>query len=377
MNLNQIETPFLILEKTKLEININRFYRQIAGKGIALRPHGKTAKNIDIINLCLRDQPKRITVSTLKEAEYYFKQGINDLIYAVGIAPVKLDRIAGLIKSGADLKILLDSAEQVKIAAEKAAQHNLRIPVCIEIDSDGHRSGLKPSDKSLLDIARLTAREQHLDLRGVLTHAGGSYGSKSTNDIIRIAEAERVAAVKCAQILKQNNLSCPIVSVGSTPTATFAQSFDGLTEIRAGVYMFMDLVMAGLGICQLKDIAVAVGTSVIGHQREKGWIITDAGWMALSRDRGTAGQELDQGYGVVCDDQGAPDTDLIVSAASQEHGIISSRSQSTISWDKYPVGTLLRILPNHSCATAAMFNCYHVVDKSQQVTNIWERINGW
>jgi len=135
--------------------------------------------------------------------------------------------------------------------------------------------------------------------------------------------------------------------------------------------------MAGLGICQLKDIAVAVGTSVIGHQREKGWIITDAGWMALSRDRGTAGQELDQGYGVVCDDQGAPDTDLIVSAASQEHGIISSRSQSTISWDKYPVGTLLRILPNHSCATAAMFNCYHVVDKSQQVTNIWERINGW
>jgi len=45
--------------------------------------------------------------------------------------------------------------------------------------------------------------------------------------------------------------------------------------------MFFDLFMAGLGVCQLDDIALSVLTSVIGHQPEKGWIITDAGWMAM------------------------------------------------------------------------------------------------
>ena len=42
-------------------------------------------------------------------------------------------------------------------------------------------------------------------------------------------------------------------------------------------------------------IALTVLTSVIGHQREKGWTLVDAGWMAMSRDRGTAEQPVDQG----------------------------------------------------------------------------------
>jgi D-serine deaminase-like pyridoxal phosphate-dependent protein len=76
-----------------------------------------------------------------------------------------------------------------------------------------------------------------------------------------------------------------VISVGSSPTAHFARDLTGVTEVRAGVFVFFDLVMAGLGVCSLDDIALSVLTTVIGHQREKGWIIVDAGWMAMSRDR--------------------------------------------------------------------------------------------
>ena len=80
------------------------------------------------------------------------------------------------------------------------------------------------------------------------------------------------------------------VSVGSTPTAHAAEDLTGVTELRAGNYVFFDLVMAGLGVCQLDDLALSVVVTVIGHRPEYGWIITDGGWMATSRDRGTANQ---------------------------------------------------------------------------------------
>ena len=134
--------------------------------------------------------------------------------------------------------------------------------------------------------------------------------------------------VGAAAILRAAGYACPVVSVGSTPTFMSARSFDGLTEFRAGVCVFFDLFQAGVGVCGTDEIALSVLATVIGHQPEKGWTITDAGWMAMSRDRGTASQAVDQGYGVVCDLDGAPLGDLIVVGANQEHGIVAPRPGS-------------------------------------------------
>ena len=160
-----------------------------------------------------------------------------------------------------------------------------------------------------------------------------------------MAVRERDAVARCAERLRAAGLPCPIVSVGSTPTATYSDDLTGVTEVRAGVYMFFDLVMAGFSVCRLDDIAVSVLATVIGHQRDKGWIITDAGWMAMSRDRGTASQKIDQGYGVVCDLAGVPLEDLLVVATNQEHGIIGRRGGGAIDAGKFPIGTQLRVLP--------------------------------
>jgi D-serine deaminase-like pyridoxal phosphate-dependent protein len=152
---------------------------------------------------------------------------------------------------------------------------------------------------------------------------------------------------------------------------------DGVTEVRAGVYMFFDLVMAGLGVCTLDDIALTVMTSVIGHQPDRNWIITDAGWMAMSRDRGTAKQRVDQGYGVVCDLAGRPIDDLIVAETNQEHGIVADRRGRPIDLTRFPVGMLLRVMPNHACATAAQHPQYHVIAGEPVVEAVWPRFSGW
>jgi D-serine deaminase-like pyridoxal phosphate-dependent protein len=184
--------------------------------------------------------------------------------------------------------------------------------------------------------------------------------------------------VRAAERLRAAGLPCPIVSVGSTPTALSVEDLTGVTEVRAGVYVFFDLFMAGVGICTLDDIALSVLTTVIGHQSDKGWTIVDAGWMAMSRDRGTQSQSIDQGYGVVCSADGAPIDDYIVTSANQEHGIVARRGggpDAAID-QRFPIGTLLRVLPNHACATGAQFPAYHVVQADGSV-RVWPRFSGW
>jgi D-serine deaminase-like pyridoxal phosphate-dependent protein len=373
--IHALETPRLLLDEGRMLANVERMCRHVHELGVTLRPHVKTAKCIEAARPAMESPRGPITVSTLKEAEHFFGHGVTDILYAVGITPNKLDHVVDLRRRGAKLAIVLDSLEAARLVAAKARAASDPLDVLIEIDCDGHRSGAGSDSPELIDIGRaLTGGGANL--AGVMTHAGGSYDCRSAEAIRAMAAQERDAVVSAAGRLREAGLACPIVSMGSTPTATFATDLAGVTEVRAGVFVFFDLVMAGLGACGVNDIALSVLTAVIGHQREKGWTIVDAGWMAMSRDRGTASQAADQGYGLVCDVAGAPIDDLVMVAANQEHGIVAVRPGAARAAPEFAVGTLLRILPNHACATAAQFDRYHVL-RGAEIAGVWPRLNGW
>lgn len=375
--LKDVGTPCLILDQDRMDRNVARLRGRLDRLGVQLRPHLKTAKSVDAARRVMTSPAGPATVSTLKEAEQFALAGVTDLTYAVGISPDKIDRVLALRASGVDLSVTLDTVEQAHAVAEASRQAGDIIPALIEIDCDGHRSGVLPGDRALL-VAIAQALENGGNLRGVLTHAGASYGATDDDAIRAAAEGERAAAVQAATLLREAGFVCPVVSVGSTPTAHFAEALDGVTEVRAGVFVFFDLVMAGIGVCAIEDIAVSVLGTVIGHQPDKGWILIDAGWMAMSRDRGTAKQAVDQGYGLVCDIDGQPLNDLILSEANQEHGIITVRPGSTAALPEMPIGTRLRILPNHACATGAQHDSYHVVrGQSDKIKAVWPRFGGW
>jgi D-serine deaminase-like pyridoxal phosphate-dependent protein len=375
--LASLPTPSLLLDERRMLVNIERLRVRMEALGVPLRPHLKTAKSVDVARRLLAGGAGPATVSTLKEAEVFFEAGVRDILYGVGIAPQKLDRVLALRARGCDLAVVLDSAEQARAVGEASRRGGDAIPALIEIDADGERAGVRAGDPRVVALGRALV-EGGAELRGVLTHAGGSYGVREPDGLAAFAERERRAAVRAAEALRSAGLPAPVVSVGSTPTAHFARDLTGVTEVRAGVYVFFDLVMAGIGVCTPEDIAISVLTTVIGHQPERGWIVVDAGWTAMSRDRGTAGQAVDQGYGVVCDLEGRIVEDLILSATSQEHGIVALRPGSRRPLPDVPVGARLRILPNHACATAAQFDGYEVLPVTAEAPLMhWPTFRGW
>ena len=203
MDLSELGTPCLVLDRRKLDENIRRMRERLSGRGPVLRPHAKTAKCIEVVSRALDDPSGPVAVSTLKEAEYLFEHGIKDILYAVGIAPVKLPRVARLREVGADVAIVLDSVEMARVVAARGSELGTEFPVLIELDCDGERAGVPPGDSALLEIGRVLDDGPGTELRGVMTHAGVSYQARTPDDIRRVAARERDVAVESAGALRR------------------------------------------------------------------------------------------------------------------------------------------------------------------------------
>ncbi|WP_371321618.1 DSD1 family PLP-dependent enzyme [Pseudomonas viridiflava] len=371
-----LDTPVALIDVSRMQHNIQRMQQRMNNLGVRLRPHVKTSKSLPVIEAQLAAGACGVTVSTLKEAEYCFANGIDDVFYAVAMAPGKLHQAFALRRKGCRLSILTDSVVAAQHIVAFGQEHDERFEVWIEIDCDGHRSGLAADDETLVAVVRLLI-EGGMQLRGVMTHAGSSYDLDTPEALKAMAEQERSLCVSAAGRIRNAGLPCPEVSIGSTPTALSAQSLEGVTEVRAGVYVFFDLVMHNIGVCAADELALSVLTTVIGHQQDKGWIIVDAGWMAMSRDRGTQRQRQDFGYGQVCTESGDWIEGARVTGANQEHGIITLAAEDCGDiTERFPIGSRLRILPNHACATGAQFPDYHALDAEGSV-HTWSRLHGW
>jgi D-serine deaminase-like pyridoxal phosphate-dependent protein len=375
--LADIDTPAAIVDVARMNANIQAMQTRMNGLGVRFRPHVKTTKCLPVVRAQLAAGAHGVTVSTLKEAEQFFAAGMVDILYAVGVTPAKLPKILALRRQGCQLKIIVDNPLVADAIVAFGKTHGEAFEVWIEVDCDGHRSGIRPDEKErLVDVARRLT-EGGMKLGGVMTHAGSSYELDTPAALEALAEQERAGCVQAAEHIRAAGMSCPGVSVGSTPTACHARNLAGVSEVRAGVYVFFDLVMHNIGVCGIDDIALSVLTTVMGHQADKGWAIVDAGWMAMSRDRGTAKQGRDFGYGQACAIDGTVLPGYIMTGANQEHGIISCENapDSRIA-ARFPVGTQLRILPNHACATGAQFPEYHALN-GDGVMEIWQRFYGW
>jgi D-serine deaminase-like pyridoxal phosphate-dependent protein len=372
--LAECATPALVLDRDKLQINAKRMLDQCHRRGTRLRPHMKTLKSIEAARYCIDPQHGGIAVSTLREAEYFAALGITDIQLAVCLPPDKLLRAVRV--PSRKFSFFVDSIATARALAALAASDR-HWNIWIEIDCGEHRTGVAPDDPLLLEIAHCLSSVRNLSIEGVATHAGQAYAVHEPAAHARIAEVERAVLLEARQRLLRGGCDVRGASAGSTPTAAHGENFDGLTELRAGVYMVGDLFQAAIGTVPMADVALSVLATVISHNRRSNQIVIDAGGLALSKDRSTAElRDGDGGYGIVADIEGQLSFGrMSVRDVHQEHGEI--RSATPLPFERLPVGSRVRIFPNHACMTAAMYDSYWVVAGGAGVVDRWSRVNGW
>ena len=376
VTLLEASTPALILDRARLQANCDRMKKRCSGIGTRLRPHMKTLKSIDAARYAIDDSHGGVAVSTLNEADYFAQEGVTDIQYAVCIVPDKLRRAIDIQRKAPRFSVFVDCLTTARKAVEVSKLHNTPLCIWLEIDCGEHRTGVDPEDPAMIEIGRVLT-DPAVKFEGLATHAGQSYGASNAEQLRVMAECERATIISAARKLRDCGIQVDGVSVGSTPTATHLLSSAGLTEIRAGVYMAGDLFQVAIGSLRLEQVAVTVLATVISHNSRLNQIVVDAGGLALSKDRSTAtGPGPDLGYGLVLDIFGRPlGSDLTVVEVHQEHGQV--RSTSRLPFEILPVGAKIRVVPNHVCMTAAMYERYLVVDGSDAVVDTWGRTGGW
>lgn len=326
------DTPYLAVDVDLLEANLAAMAEHARTLGLALRPHAKTHKSPEIARRQLAHGAIGLTVATVGEAEVFAAAGVDDLFiaYPVWAEGERADRLRALaarsrVRVGADS---IEGARMLAAAVRAGRPGGAPLAIAIEVDSGHHRSGTAPDRAAEVAIA---AREAGLDVDGVFTFPGHSYGLEAASP----AAGEEAAALGTARdALVAAGIPCPVVSGGSTPSARAA---DGgvLTELRPGVYVFQDAQQWELGTSGPESIALTACATVVS--RRPGVAVVDAGSKVLGADR--AG--FASGFGRLPDH---PETRIV--ALSEHHATIVFPAGAAVP----PLGARLRVAPNHVCS---------------------------
>jgi threo-3-hydroxy-D-aspartate ammonia-lyase len=374
MHISELPTPALLIDRTILQKNLKSMQDRAKKLGVALRPHIKTHKCLEIARQQRDLGARGITVSTFYEAETFIAAGFDDVTWAFPIPPVYATRIMKFPES--TIRVVVDSVEAKGHLDKVCRTSERKLHVWLKVDCGYHRAGVDPESEYAEDLVKALLDSKVLLFDGILSHSGHSYHAKNREEILPVARQERDVMLGFAERMRAKGYTIPAISIGSTPALSVIDRLDGISEVRPGNYAFYDYTQAMIGSCGVGDCALTVLASVISHQHGASHFLTDAGALALSKDEGPTHVKNQMGMGILFEnyERKRLDSHLELRTLSQEHGKVIAESPRFLE-GRYPVGERVRILEHHSCLTAANFDRYYVVD-DEEVVDEWRIYRG-
>ena len=357
MTLADLATPCVLIDKVRLERNLDRMQAAVNARGIRLRPHAKTHKSPILARLQLDRGAVGICCAKLGEAEKFADAGIEDIRLPYPLNPVNRDRVLDLL-GRTSLSFIVDDLEVARGWSAALASSGRSVDVLVKVDVGFHRCGIDPDHPRAAETIARIAELPGLRFRGLLSHAGQAYGAASEDEAAAIAAAEARLLTGLAAAVKQLGPPVDEISVGATPTARFSVQQSGITEMRPGNYIYYDRTQVGLGSATWDDCALTVLARVVSTPAPDRAIL-DSGSKTLTNDlaRGMSSA----GYGAVCVDLASrtPDDSLLIERLSEEHATVKVRGAPS---RELRTGDLVRVIPNHSCVVSNLVDAVWLVD---------------
>lgn len=371
MDLNELQTPCLLLDLQTVKDNCQKMRKRFNDIGVNLRPHMKTHKTLEIGNLQTDGTKKSIVVSTLKEAEFYCNGGFEDILYGSHLAPNKMKRLKNLANSLEVFHVFIDNMYGLELLDEHALSEGKVWSIYIVIDNGYGRDGCVWSNEVyILQLAKFIQNNNSMTLHGLYTHEGNSYSAADSTGITRVSDDASDKICHLQKLLLENGVSCATTGIGSTPSCSHPGSkVSQCTEVHPGCYVFYDAQHMHMGACTEDDVAIRVMTRIIGHKRSMNRILIDCGFLGVSHDG--KGMLPHNSFAII-----ENNIHLSLVKITQEVGTIEANNHTEIDFDKYPIGSILFIIPYHACATAAMHSDYYVKMPSGEMEK-WQPCRGW
>jgi D-serine deaminase-like pyridoxal phosphate-dependent protein len=350
---HDVSTPAVLIDVDVLDRNIARMAERARAAGVALRPHGKTHKLLEVGRRQLAAGARGLSLAKTSEAEVFAAAGFEDIFVAFPVVGADKGRRLLALAEKIRLAVGVDSVDGARTLGDVFAAAGRRLDVRLKIDSGLHRVGVLP--EQAIGVARAIAELPGITLTGVFTHAGHAYGESEPQGVAAVAQHEGNTVATEADALRRAGLEIRDVSVGSTPTARQAMTVAGVTECRPGNYVYHDASQVSLGTCGLDDCAMTVVATVVSVPAPDRAVL-DAGSKTLSTDPLRPHAE---GHGWVLGRKSR------LSKLSEEHGVVA-----VVEGERFRVGERVRVLPNHACVVSNLHDRVLAV-RGERVEEEW------
>lgn len=353
-----LDTPALLIDRERMLDNLRWMQEKADRWGVNLRPHTKTHKMPELAKLQMAQGACGITVAKVGEAEVMAAHGLTDIFIANEIVgEQKWRRLAKLSK---EIRVLfgVDSPEAVCGMEAVFAGENAQALVRIEIETGENRSGVI-TEAQFDAVLEAIAAAPHVTLEGVFSHEGHAYSAPSMEDCLALTNTALERTVSFADRARAAGFAIESVSIGSTPSLAHAETLpDGITELRPGTYILMDV---GQGNCigTYDRCAATVLTTIISKPTDER-LIGDAGAKALTAQSRGAGLCHTEGKGVVKGSR------INVTNVYDEHTILYSRELHR----QLAVGDKIEIIPNHICPVCNLYDKAYLVSRGEVVQEL-------
>ncbi len=348
-NLYEIETPAMVVDLDVLEHNISTMAAAFANTGTLLRPHVKNHKCAEIAKLQIAAGAEGVTCATVNEAEGMFRGGITDILIANEVVgPAKIAHLIRIAADGADMKVAVDSEANARALSNAATSDDLEVGVLVDLDVGLHRCGIEPGQRAA-DLAKTIVSLPGLRLIGLMAFDGHVFAESEGEARAAICRDSMQMAVDTKRMIENMGIPCPVISASSTKSYETALEFPDVTEIQAGMYLFMDTAYRSKYPDSLFRQALFVLSTVISRRGDRA--VADAGIKAVTGFRGPpAVRDRD---------------DCKASGLSAEHVSLDLTSDSDLA-----VGDLLWLAPTWGDGVSALHDRIHAI-RASSVEHVW------
>jgi D-serine deaminase-like pyridoxal phosphate-dependent protein len=376
VTVKELPTPSVLIDRARVQRNIERMQAAADARGIRLRPHSKTHKSPLIARWQIERGAVGICCAKLGEAEVFADAGIADIRLPYPLHPANADRVAALGRR-THLSFIVDHPAVARGWSRALTAAGAAVDVLVKVDVGFHRCGIDPGGGALpfiLEVASLPG----LRFRGLLSHAGQAYHASSEDHLRSIAEEEAATLGRLAGACRAAGVAIEEISAGATPPARFSLRQDGLSEYRPGNYVYFDRTQVAMGAATVDDCALTVLARVVGKPAVDR-LILDSGSKTLTNDgargfaplpgfgavivSGVGSRQSGVGRALVPGVETIVDETLLIERLSEEHATVRVTSGST----PLEPGDLVRVLPNHSCPVSNLVDAAWLVDGNEVI----------
>ncbi|CAG2189656.1 unnamed protein product [Mytilus edulis] len=349
--ISDVPTPSFLVDYDKVKKNAQKMIDTCERLGVQLRPHMKTHKTVELGTLMTNGTNRTIEVSTLEEAEFYAKNGFDDILYAHPLIAARIERCKKLAYRLKAFHVMIENFHGLIALLSSPLENGKKWSVYLEIDDGCGRSGVPWDSGDVIKLAKEASESPYIDLQGLYLYNGKTYEATDSKGIENTNKEGTDLLTNSHKRFTDNNIECRTLAIGNTPSCSRPhEGMNVLTEFHPGNYIFYDMQQVTIGSCDIDDIAC------------------HCGFLALSYD---GMNEYPNEFSTFVDNP-----DLKVIGFSQEIGKVTTKSGDKLNYDKYPIGSQLFIIPWHSCATACQHTVFYV-HSGNKITDMWKPAKGW